>query len=172
MPNHVDPRIAVVGLGYVGLPVAVAFAEAYPGTIGFDVDARKVRVLLDGRDPNGEVDAERLAASGLVATDDPARLTDADTFVIAVPTPVDAHKRPDLSPLVNASATVGPHLRHGDLVIYEATVWPGLTEEICGPELERTSGLRAGIDFHLGYSPERINPGDTEHTLEKIVKVV
>jgi len=172
MPNPVDPRIAIVGLGYVGLPVAVAFAEAYPGTIGFDVDARKVAVMRDGRDPNGEVDAARLAASGLVVTDDPARLADADTFVIAVPTPVDAQKRPDLRPLVNASATVGPHLSPGDVVIYESTVWPGLTEEVCGPELERTSGLRAGTDFHLAYSPERINPGDTEHTLEKIVKVV
>ena len=167
-----EPRIAVVGLGYVGLPVAVAFAEAYPGTIGFDVDTRKVATLRTGRDPNGEVDATRLAASGLTVTDDPAALNDANTFVIAVPTPVDAQKRPDLRPLVSASATVGPHLRPGDVVIYESTVWPGLTEEICAPELERTSGLRAGSDFHLGYSPERINPGDTEHTLERIVKVV
>jgi len=167
-----DPRIAVVGLGYVGLPVAVAFAEAYPGTVGFDVDARKVAALRAGRDPNGEVDADRLATSSLVITDEPAALDGADTYVIAVPTPVDQNKRPDLQPLISASAAVGPHLRPGDVVIYESTVWPGLTREICGPVLERGSGLRAGVDFHLGYSPERINPGDTEHTLEKIVKVV
>ena len=164
-----DPRIAVVGLGYVGLPVAVAFAEHYPGVIGFDVDARKIEALRAGRDPNGEVAAERLAGSGLTFTEDPTALADADTFVIAVPTPVDVQKRPDLRPLVSASATVGPHLRPGDVVIFESTVWPGLTEDVCAPELERTSGLRAGSDFHLGYSPERINPGDTEHTLERIV---
>ncbi len=167
-----DPRIAVVGLGYVGLPVAVAFAEAYPGTVGFDVDARKVAALRAGRDPNGEVDEARLAKSGLVITDEPTALADADTYVVAVPTPVDQNKRPDLQPLLSASAAVGPHLRPGDVVIYESTVWPGLTREICGPALERASGLRAGAHFHLGYSPERINPGDTEHTLEKIVKVV
>ena len=172
MSSRNDPRIAVIGLGYVGLPVAVAFAEAYPGTIGFDVDARKVAGLRDGRDPNGEVDGARLSASGLTITDDPTLLSDADTFVIAVPTPVDRNKHPDLQPLLRASASVGPHLGPGDVVIYESTVWPGLTREVCGPALERASGLRAGIDFHLGYSPERINPGDTEHTLEKIVKVV
>ena len=167
-----DPRIAVIGLGYVGLPVAVAFAEAYPGTIGFDTDARKITSLRQGRDPNHEVDGARLAASGLVVSDDPAGLATADTYVVAVPTPVDGNKQPDLGPLLGASAIVGPHLRPGDLVIFESTVWPGLTREICGPALERASGLRAGTDFHLGYSPERINPGDTEHTLEKIVKVV
>ena len=122
MSSRNDPRIAVIGLGYVGLPVAVAFAEAYPGTIGFDVDARKVAVLRDGRDPNGEVDAARLSASGLTITDDPTQLSDADTFVIAVPTPVDRNKRPDLQPLLGASATVGPHLRPGDVVIFESTV--------------------------------------------------
>jgi UDP-N-acetyl-D-glucosamine/UDP-N-acetyl-D-galactosamine dehydrogenase len=166
------PRIAVVGLGYVGLPVAVAFAEAFPGTVGFDVDARKVAALQGGRDPNGEVAADRLAASGLIVTNDSSTLTGADTYIVAVPTPVDGNRRPDLQPLLAASATIGPHLRPGDLVVFESTVWPGLTREICGPELERTSGLRAGSDFHLGYSPERINPGDAEHTLEKIVKVV
>ena len=167
-----DPRIAVVGLGYVGLPVAVAFAEAYPGTIGFDIDGRKVAALREGRDPNGELDGGRLTRSGLVITDDPTALADADTYVIAVPTPVDRNKRPDLAPLLSASASVGPNLRPGDVVIYESTVWPGLTRDVCAPALERASGLRAGTDFHLGYSPERINPGDTEHTLEKIVKVV
>ena len=172
MSSRNDPSLAVIGLGYVGLPVAVAFAEAYPGTIGFDIDARKVAALRDSRDPNGEVDGARLSASGLAITDDPTQLSDADTYVIAVPTPVDRNKRPDLQPLLSASASVGPHLRPGDVVIYESTVWPGLTRDVCGPALERASGLRAGIDFHLGYSPERINPGDTEHTLEKIVKVV
>jgi UDP-N-acetyl-D-glucosamine/UDP-N-acetyl-D-galactosamine dehydrogenase len=167
-----DVRIAVIGLGYVGLPVAVAFAEAAPGTIGFDIDTKKVATLQRGRHPNGEVPAERLVASGLVATADPADLADADTYVVAVPTPVDHDKRPDLRPLLSACATVGPHLRRGDLVVFESTVWPGLTEEVCGPALERASGLRATVDFSLGYSPERINPGDTEHTLEKIVKVV
>jgi len=140
--------------------------------LGFDVDARKVAALREGRDPNGETDPARLAASGLRVSDDPADLAAADTYVVAVPTPVDADRRPDLRPLERACATVGPHLRPGDVVIFESTVWPGLTEEICGPALERASGLMAGSDFHLGYSPERINPGDREHTLERIVKVV
>jgi UDP-N-acetyl-D-glucosamine/UDP-N-acetyl-D-galactosamine dehydrogenase len=172
MSTRNDPRIAVVGLGYVGLPVAVAFAETYPGVLGFDVDARKVTALREGRDPNGETDPARLAASGLRVSDDPADLAAADTYVVAVPTPVDADRRPDLRPLLGACASVGPHLRPGDVVVFESTVWPGLTEEICGPALEHASGLRAGVDFHLGYSPERINPGDREHTLERIVKVV
>ncbi len=172
MPPRDHPRIAVIGLGYVGLPVAVAFAEAYPGTVGFDLDARKVATLRTGRDPNGEVDAARLTASGLTASDDPAILDGADTFIVAVPTDVDRNHQPDLRPLLGACATVGPHLRAGDVVIFESTVWPGLTQEICGPALERASGLTAGSDFHLGYSPERINPGDREHTLERIVKVV
>ena len=172
MSSRNDPRIAVIGLGYVGLPVAVAFAEAYPGTVGFDTDLRKVAALRAGRDPNHEVDAARLSASGLIVIDDPAALADADTFVVAVPTPVDATKRPDLGPLLGACAVVGPYLQPGDVAIFESTVWPGLTREICGPALERASGLRAGVDFHLAYSPERINPGDTEHTLERVVKVV
>ena len=146
MPARDHPKIAVVGLGYVGLPVAVAFAEAYPDVLGFDVDARKVAALRDGRDPNGETDPARLAASGLRVSDDPAELAGADTYVVAVPTPVDDDRRPDLSPLLGACASVGPHLRRGDLVIFESTVWPGLTEEICGPALERASGLKTGDD--------------------------
>ena len=172
MSARSDPRIAVIGLGYVGLPVAIAFAEAYPGTVGFDTDATKVTALREGRDPNHEVDGARLTASGLIVSDQAAALADADTFVVAVPTPVDASKRPDLSPLLGACAVVGAQLRAGAMVVFESTVWPGLTREVCGPALERASGLRAGTHFHLGYSPERINPGDTEHTLEKIVKVV
>jgi len=165
-------RVAVVGLGYVGLPVAIAFAHHFPGTVGFAIDDRRVQELRGGHDRTGEQDDETLRATTLRVTSDPAELRGCTFFVVAVPTPVDADNRPDLSPVVLASATVGRALSAGAVVVYESTVYPGVTEEICGPILERESGLRAGMDFTLGYSPERINPGDREHTLERITKVV
>jgi UDP-N-acetyl-D-galactosamine dehydrogenase len=167
-----NERIAVVGLGYVGLPVALAFARHFPGTIGFDIDATKVDELRRGHDRTGETQGDGLATTTMRFTSDPAELRDATFFVVAVPTPVDRDNRPDLTPVIKASETVGRVLSAGAAVVYESTVYPGVTEDICGPILERESGLRAGVDFHLGYSPERINPGDHEHTLERIVKVV
>ena len=162
---------AVVGLGYVGLPVALAFGRRFP-TIGFDVKAARVAELAAGRDHNGEHSADELRAARVRFTADAEDLKEATFIVVAVPTPVDGNNRPDLQPLVRASETVGPRLRRGAVVVYESTVYPGVTEEVCGPVLERTSGLRAGVDFTLGYSPERINPGDREHTFERVTKVV
>ncbi len=164
-------RIAVVGLGYVGLPVALAFARKFPGSIGFDIHEEKVRELARGYDRNHEVSKEELDATSLVMTSDPAKLATATFFVVAVPTPVDENKVPDLTPVVKASETVGKILKKGDVVVYESTVYPGVTEDICGPVLAKVSGLDRK-DFKLGYSPERINPGDREHTLERITKVV
>jgi len=171
-PDLSDVRIAVIGLGYVGLPVAIAFAEAFPGTVGIDLLPDKVAAINAGRDPIGELGDARISASGLRASTDMRAAKDANAFVIAVPTDVDRDKRPDLGPVLAATRSVGALLKPGDVVVYESTVWPGLTEEVCGPELARLSGLEAGRDFFLGYSPERINPGDREHTLERIVKVV
>jgi UDP-N-acetyl-D-glucosamine/UDP-N-acetyl-D-galactosamine dehydrogenase len=165
-------RIAVVGLGYVGLPVALAFARRFPGTVGFDINAEKVASLKAGVDRTGEVSAEVLKGSSLTMTSDLEGLRSATFFVVAVPTPVDVDNRPDLTPVVRASETVGKVLKKGDVIVYESTVYPGVTEEVCGAILARTSGLKQGVDFKLGYSPERINPGDTLHTLERIVKVV
>lgn len=165
-------KIAVIGLGYVGLPVALAFARRFPGTVGFDVNERRVAALREGRDVTGEVSAADLSSAGLIATTDPASLEDRTFFIVAVPTPIDDSKRPDLGPVRRATETVGRALKKGAVVVYESTVYPGVTEEVCGPILERVSGLRRGVDFKLGYSPERINPGDKEHTLERIIKVV
>jgi UDP-N-acetyl-D-galactosamine dehydrogenase len=167
-----DEKVAVVGLGYVGLPVALAFARQYPDTVGFDIDQRKVAELRDGHDRTGEIEESRLRASTLRLSSDDADLSGRTFFVVAVPTPVDADNRPDLRALVKASETVGRALSPGAVVVYESTVYPGVTEEVCGPVLAQVSGLRAGIDFSLGYSPERINPGDKEHVLERITKVV
>ena len=167
-----DEKIAVVGLGYVGLPVALAFARHFPGTVGFDISDGRVNELRRGHDRSGEQDEEVLLGTALRMTSDPHDLRGCTFFVVAVPTPVDANNRPDLSPVVRASETVGRVLSGGEVVVYESTVYPGVTEEICGPVLERESGLRAGQDFTLGYSPERINPGDKEHTLERITKIV
>jgi UDP-N-acetyl-D-glucosamine/UDP-N-acetyl-D-galactosamine dehydrogenase len=164
-------RVGVVGLGYVGLPLAVAFGGR-GRVVGFDVDAGKVDRLTARNDPTGAVPAAALRAAAVRFTTDPAPLADCDFLIVAVPTPVDAAKRPDLTALETASAVVGERLRPGTIVVYESTVYPGTTEEVCVPILERRSGLRAGRDFFYGYSPERINPGDREHTLERIVKVV
>jgi UDP-N-acetyl-D-galactosamine dehydrogenase len=167
-----EEKVAVVGLGYVGLPVALAFARHFPGTIGFDIDHDKVEELRQGHDRTGEHDETTLRGTSLRMTSNPADLHGSTFFVVAVPTPVDSDNHPDLSHTVRASETVGRVLSGGAVVVYESTVYPGVTEEICGPVLERESGLRAGTDFTLGYSPERINPGDKEHTLERITKVV
>ena len=167
-----DPTVAVVGLGYVGLPLAVAFGSRYR-TIGYDLSAAKVASYRDGVDPTGEVDAQQFAgASGLSCTADEAALADADFIVVAVPTPVDDAHRPDFGPLLSASASVGRHLKRGATVVFESTVYPGATEEICVPVIEKASGTTWKRDFFVGYSPERINPGDKEHTLPRIVKLV
>ncbi|MBI1945829.1 MAG: nucleotide sugar dehydrogenase [Deltaproteobacteria bacterium] len=165
-------KIAVVGLGYVGLPVALAFARKFPGTVGFDISQARVDELNRFHDRTGETGADELRASGLKATANAEDLKGCTFFVVAVPTPVDDTKRPDLTPLIKASETVGRVLSKGAVVVFESTVYPGVTEDACGPVLERVSGLTCGRDFFLGYSPERINPGDKEHTLERITKIV
>jgi len=164
-------KIAVVGLGYVGLPVAVAFAEKYAGTIGFDIDTRRVAALAGGEDWTGEVGGPRLKASGLTVTSELGKLKGCDIFIVCVPTPIHRDRRPNLDPLRAASESVGQVMKKGALVIYESTVYPGVTEEYCGAILAKVSGLKQGRDFKLGYSPERINPGDREHTFETILKV-
>ena len=164
--------IGVVGLGYVGLPLAVEFGKKVR-TVGFDLSAAKVEAYRRHVDPTGEVSSDDLKAAGrLEVSTDPARLREADVVIVAVPTPIDDAHQPDFSPLVGASITVGRHLKPGATVVYESTVYPGATEEVCIPLLERESGLKWKRDFFVGYSPERINPGDKEHTLTRIVKVV
>ena len=165
-------KLAVIGLGYVGLPLAVEFGKVFD-TVGFDLSGEKIASFRQHVDPTGEVSREQFeAASRLEVTDDPSRLAEADFLVVAVPTPVDAGHQPDFSPLVSASVTCGRHMKRGAIVVYESTVYPGATEEVCVPVLERESGMKWKTDFHVGYSPERINPGDKEHTLTRIVKVV
>ncbi|TVO57435.1 nucleotide sugar dehydrogenase [Denitromonas halophila] len=164
--------VAVIGLGYVGLPLAVEFGKKFK-TLGFDLSKEKVAAYRDFRDPTGEVSTEDLrAASQLSCHSDPSVIAEADFIVVAVPTPVDAARQPDLSPLEKSSASVGKYLKKGAIVVYESTVYPGATEEVCIPILEQTSGLKWKQDFFVGYSPERINPGDKERTVTKIVKVV
>jgi UDP-N-acetyl-D-galactosamine dehydrogenase len=166
------PTVAVVGLGYVGLPVAVHFARQRP-TIGYDLSKKRIENLRHMVDPTGEVSsAELMAARHFSATHHPSELERADFIIVAVPTPINAARQPDLSPLVSASETVGRYMKRGATVIYESTVYPGATEEVCVPILERHSGMRWRQDFHVGYSPERINPGDKEHSFSKILKVV
>jgi len=164
--------IAVVGLGYVGLPLAVEFGKKFQ-TIGFDLSKRKIESYRNGLDPTGEVSESDLrAAAKLQVTTDPTALKEAELIVIAVPTPIDDAHQPDFAPLAGASETVGKNMRRGAIVIYESTVYPGATEEVCIPILEKHSGLKWKTDFHVGYSPERINPGDKQRTLTKITKVV
>jgi len=166
------PSVAVVGLGYVGLPVAVEFGKRRP-TIGYDLSRRRIENLKHKVDVTGEVStAELIEARNLVATASPAELQQADFIIVAVPTPINAARQPDLRPLESASETVGRHMKAGATVIYESTVYPGCTEEVCVPILEKSSGMRWGQDFHVGYSPERINPGDQEHRFVKIRKIV
>jgi UDP-N-acetyl-D-glucosamine/UDP-N-acetyl-D-galactosamine dehydrogenase len=164
--------VAVVGLGYVGLPLAVEFGKKFD-TIGYDISAAKIDSYRKFCDPTGEISSEELrAAARLNPTSDPSELRRADFIVVAVPTPVDVAHIPDFSPLVGASETVGRHMKKGAIIVFESTVYPGATEEVCVPVLERQSSMRWKRDFHVGYSPERVNPGDKEHTVSKIVKVV
>jgi UDP-N-acetyl-D-galactosamine dehydrogenase len=166
------PTVAVVGLGYVGLPVAVEFGKRRP-TIGYDLSKKRIENLRHFVDATGEVaTSDLMAAKQLRATVYPAELEQADFIIIAVPTPINAARQPDLSPLVSASETVGRHMKQGCTVVYESTVYPGATEEVCVPILEKHSGMRWKQDFHVGYSPERINPGDKERTFSRILKVV
>jgi len=164
-------KVAIVGLGYVGLPIAVAFGKQ-GHVIAFDINEARVKELNTGCDRNDDVPASDFEGCKAEYTSDPARLADADFIIVAVPTPVDDAKRPDLTPLVRASETVGRALRPGAIVVYESTVYPGATEEVCVPILERESGFKCGREFKVGYSPERINPGDHEHTFSRIIKVV
>jgi len=166
-----NARIAVIGLGYVGLPLAVEFGKSRP-VLGFDINAARVAALEAGHDATLEVeDRELKEAAHLRFSGNAADLASCNTFIVTVPTPIDAHKRPDLAPLIKASETIGKVLKRGDIVIYESTVYPGATEEDCVPVLERASGLRFNEDFFAGYSPERINPGDRQHRLPTIMKV-
>lgn len=164
-------KIAIIGLGYVGLPVAVAFAKQ-ARVIGFDISEQRLGELRAGKDRTGEVSPAELKLADIVYTNRIEVLREADFHVVAVPTPVDEANQPDLTPVLRASETVGKALKRGDIVVYESTVYPGATEEDCAPVLERESGLKCGVDFFLGYSPERINPGDTQHVFTKIKKVV
>ena len=169
--NH-GRKISVIGLGYVGLPVAVAFARQGAPVVAFDIDANRIAELKAGRDRTGEISSEALADRNIAFSADPAALGAADFHIVTVPTPIDGANRPDLRALEAASRTVGAHLKKGDIVVYESTVYPGATEEVCVPLLEKSSELVAGRDFAVGYSPERINPGDREHRFETIAKVV
>ncbi|MBI3703856.1 MAG: nucleotide sugar dehydrogenase [Rhizobiales bacterium] len=165
-------KIAVIGLGYVGLPVAVAFARSGVAVIGFDISAARIAELKAGHDRTREVASADLTQPTLVYTSDVAALKGADFFIVTVPTPIDSARRPDLGAMLKASESVGSALKRGDIVVYESTVYPGAIEEECMPVLERQSGLKGGRDFTVGYSPERINPGDKQHRFESIVKVV
>jgi UDP-N-acetyl-D-galactosamine dehydrogenase len=165
-----QPRLAVIGLGYVGLPLALAFSRQFPA-VGFDIDKARIKELSGGHDRTGESSREELSGSPVVYASDEAALDECNTFIITVPTPIDHNNVPDLRPLESASRTVGRHLKVGDVVIYESTVYPGATEEVCVPVLEAVSGLRFNVDFSCGYSPERINPGDKERRLPTIMKI-
>ena len=170
-PLPTTPHIGIIGLGYVGLPLAIAFGRLHP-TLGLDINTQRIAALRTGCDSSGEASADELASAiHLSLSADPAALRDCNVFIITVPTPVDAARRPDLTPLRLASETVGQALKHGDVVIFESTVYPGCTEEYCLPILERLSGLKLHQDFALGYSPERINPGDKQRRLPDVIKV-
>jgi UDP-N-acetyl-D-galactosamine dehydrogenase len=166
-----EAKIAVIGLGYVGLPLAVALADKFP-TTGFDLDPGRLRELAAGQDRTGEMSEQKLTAAAVVWTADMSDLAECNIFIVTVPTPIDADNEPDLTALRSASAMVGKIMRAGAVVVFESTVYPGVTEDVCGPELEHASGLKCGSDFFLGYSPERINPGDHKHTVESVIKVV
>lgn len=166
-----EKKLAVIGLGYVGLPIALEFAKSI-SVIGFDIHPGRIEMMKNGVDPSQELKKEAFEGADIHFTANPDDLKDASFFIVAVPTPVDSHKVPDLAPVLKASETVGKVLNEGDYVVYESTVYPGCTEEDCIPVLEKMSGLKFVNDFKVGYSPERINPGDKEHTLTKIIKVV
>ncbi|MEA4986604.1 MAG: nucleotide sugar dehydrogenase [Anaerovorax sp.] len=168
-----ERKISLIGLGYVGLPIAVAFAEAGIQTIGFDQNEHKIKAYQNGLDPTNEVGTDRLKMASKIRFSLNAKdLKEADFHIVAVPTPVKEDHTPDLRPIMGASQTLGQVLKKGDIVVYESTVYPGVTEEICAPILEKESGLKCGVDFKIGYSPERINPGDRKHRLDTIIKIV
>ena len=164
-------KIAVIGLGYVGLPLALEFAKKF-SVIGFDISEERVEMMKNGVDPSEELEASAFANKDIIFTANPDELRNAHFFIVAVPTPVDEHKVPNLRPLIGASTTVGNAIKKGDYVVYESTVYPGATEEDCLPVVEELSGLKLNVDYKAGYSPERINPGDKEHTVDKILKIV
>lgn len=167
-----NPKIAVIGLGYVGLPLALEFAKKYPGTVGFDINESRVSELRSGSDRSGETPDAELKGTRLRITAKVEDMKGCNFFIVGVPTPVDENNQPDLSAVVAACDSVAEVISKGSIIIFESTVYPGVTEEICGPRIERVSGLKQGVDFKLGYSPERINPGDREHFLTDVVKVV
>lgn len=167
-----DEKIAVIGLGYVGLPVAVALAEAYEDVVGFDVSERRVTALKAGSDWTHEIEDARLAQSGLSISGDADDLRGRSFYIVTVPTPIDETLKPDLSPVESACRQLGAVIEPGCVIVFESTVYPGVTEDVCGPLIEQVSGLKRGVDFWLGYSPERINPGDKEHRLETITKII
>jgi len=164
-------KLAVIGLGYVGLPIALAFSKKIK-VIGFDINPERLELMRKNIDPSNELESEEFENCDIEFTHDLNVLKEATFFIVAVPTPVDSHNVPDLKPVLRASETIGHVIKKGDYVVYESTVYPGCTEEDCLPVIEKLSGLKAGVDFKYGYSPERINPGDKLHTLESIVKVV
>ena len=165
-----EAKLAMIGLGYVGLPIALEFARDF-SVIGFDINEKRVGLMRKNIDPSDELEAEAFEGCDIQFTADPEDLKDANFFIVAVPTPIDQSKLPDLRPVISASRTVGKALKKGDYVVFESTVYPGATEEDCVPVLEKISGFKFNRDFYAGYSPERINPGDKEHTVEKILKV-
>ena len=167
-----DENIAIVGLGYVGLPLSIALAETHETVVGYDIDQRRVEALDKAIDWTGEVDTLSLVSSTLSISNHVASLATANFYIIAVPTPVDARRRPDLSNLRRACRTVGRYLKPDDVVVFESTVYPGATEEVCAPELSKASNLQCGVDFNIAYSPERISPGDAKHGLKQIKKIV
>lgn len=166
-----EKKLAVIGLGYVGLPIALEFARKI-NVIGFDINAKRVDMMKNKIDPSNELDSSAFDGCSIEFTDSIEKLKEASFYVVAVPTPVDKHNVPDLTPVLKASETIGKVVKMGDYVVFESTVYPGCTEEDCLPVIEKTSGLKGMVDFKLGYSPERINPGDKEHTLQNVVKVV
>ncbi len=171
MPSR-DPVICVIGLGYVGLPLAAAFGRSGWKTYGFDINAKRIEALKNNEDWTDELTADDLKKTSVEYSNDPAVIREANTIIIAVPTPIDSLNNPDLTPVIKACETVGKHMSKGAVIVSESTVYPGVTEDICVPILERASGFVCGKDFTIGYSPERINPGDKEHTVDKIIKVV
>ena len=173
LSSEISVKVGVIGLGYVGLPLAAALARHFP-TVGIDIDRARVDELRNGHDRTNELSGETLAASTLELSTDIQAAADADVLIVTVPTPVDHANRPDLGPVMSATRSLAKVLKpgRGTIIVYESTVYPGVTEDLCGPEIEKLSGLKRGVDFFLGYSPERINPGDREHTVDRITKVV
>ena len=168
--NPLDKTIAIIGMGYVGLPLAIEFSKKF-NVIGFDISSERISSLLKGVDSTNEIEPSMLNSTNLVLTDNEEMLSSANIYIVTVPTPIDSDKKPDLSPLLNATRTIAKKINKGNIIIYESTVFPGCTEDICANEIEKISKYKFNSDFFLGYSPERINPGDKKHTIDKIVKV-